>query len=50
MGLKKEPSTTQIATDVACSVARATLDELQRLARGRVLEVPNLPAAVGAQT
>jgi hypothetical protein len=50
MGLKKETSTTQIATDVACSVAMATLDELQRLARGRVLEMPNPRAVVGAQT
>jgi len=50
MGLKIEPSITQIATDVACSVAMATLDELQRLAQGRVLEVRSLRAVVGAQT
>ena len=37
MGLKNEPSITQTAIDVACSVAMATLDELEPLARGRVL-------------
>jgi hypothetical protein len=46
MGLKNEPG---VATDVAFAVAMATLDELQRLAQGRVL-VPSLRAVVGAQT
>ena len=38
MGLKNEPSVTQIAIDVACAVAMATLDEPELGARARVLE------------
>ena len=38
MGLKNEPSVTQIAIDVASAVAMATLDEPELRARARVLE------------
>ena len=37
MGLKNEPSVTQIAIDVACAVAMATLEEPELRAQARVL-------------